>query len=403
MRSGKRMAIVLAAVGAAFLVATGCGRREIEAPRPIAVQVAALKSEPITSEVHFSATVRERHRLELSFKVPGTVAAFWQVAGSDGRLRDVHEGDAVSCDPAHPLARLDDSDYKRRLETTEDRVAQAQAKRRAAMAGVTAVRANFERIKGLRERGSVAQQTYDDMLARKDSAEAELEAAGRETSAANVARQQAEDDWKNCTLRLPIPSGIVSRKYIESGERVPAGQPVFQIMDLAKVRVAFGVPDTRLEQFQPGQTVTVMADALRGERFTGRVSKVLPAADPRTRSFEVEVTIDEPKALRPGMVVTIVVGRQENVVLVPMTAVRRGVAKDDFCVYVVADEDGGKVARARRICLGGVYDNRMRLVEGTPSQVGVGDMIVTSGSFRLTDGQAVRVLDVPSPALRIGD
>ena len=58
--------------------------------------------------------------------------------------------------------------------------------------------------------------------------------------------------------------------------------------------------------------MTVMADAFPGERFVGRVSKILPAADLRTRSFEVEVTIDHPRGLRPGMVVTLVTGRQER-------------------------------------------------------------------------------------------
>ncbi len=132
---------------------------------------------------------------------------------------------------------------------------EAQAKERAAAAAVTALRATFERIKALRERESVAQQTYDDTLAKRDSAEAELEPRGAR-SAGRVALQQAEDDL----TALPagarrFPGAVVSRKYVERGERVPAGQPVFEIMDLSRVRVAFGVPDTRIGQFQIGQAV----------------------------------------------------------------------------------------------------------------------------------------------------
>ncbi len=63
----------------------------------------------------------------------------------------------------------------------------------------------------------------------------------------------------------------------------------------------------------------------------------------------------------------------------------------------MVDEDGRKVARQRRVKLDGVYDNRIRLVEGSESQVGAGDVIVVTGGFRLTDGQAVRVLDVQEP------
>lgn len=405
MDSSRRSQIVAlwAGVGLVLSMATGCGRREVAASLPIAVQVASLKREPITSETRFSATVRERHRIELSFKVPGTVATLLQVAGPDGKLRDVHEGDLVTSDPAHPLARLDDSDYKRRMSGAQDRLSQAQAKQRAAMAAVVAVRANFERIKALRERGSVAQQTYDDMLARRDAAEADLDASRGEVSGATVALQQVEDDWKNCSLVLPIPKAVVSRKNIEGGERVPAGQPVFQIMDLSSVRAAFGVPDTKIGQFQIGQTLTVVADAFRAEHFTGRVTKILPAADLRTRSFEIEVTIDDVKGLKPGMVVTLLVGRQESGVLVPMTAIQRGETIEDLTVYTIVDENGRKVARKRRIKPNGIFDNRIRLAEGTESQVGAGDAIVVTGVFRLTDGQGVRVLDVTEPEVRIGN
>jgi multidrug efflux pump subunit AcrA (membrane-fusion protein) len=69
-------------------------------------------------------------------------------------------------------------------------------------------------------------------------------------------------------------------------------------------------------------------------------------------------------------------------------------------VYVVVDENGHRVARTRNVKLDGVYDNCVRLVEGRPSEVKPGDVIVSGGAFRITDGQTVRVLDVPDRASR---
>ena len=149
-----------------------------------------------------------------------------------------------------------------------------------------------------------------------------------------------------------------------------AGQPIFEVMDLSRVRVAFGVPDTRIGQFQIGQVVRMTADALPGEPLAGQITKIVPAADLRTRTFEVEMTIDEPKGLKPGMVVTILVGRREDVLLAPMTAVQRGDDKRAYVVYRVVDEGGRKVARQRRVKLNGIYDNRIRLVENSESQAG---------------------------------
>jgi RND family efflux transporter MFP subunit len=380
---------------------SGC-RRQIEAPLPVSVQVITLKRESINSETRFTATVRELQRIELSFKAPGTVASVLQVPGFEGKQRDLHEGDEVRADASLPLARLDDSDNQRRREMARDRLAQAKARQEATQATATAVRANFERMKALRDRESVAQQAFEDVLARRDSANAELQGAGREVSAATVALQQAEDDLKHCALTLPIPKATISKKYVESGERVQAGQPVLQVMDLSSLRVAFGVPDTKINQFRLGQTLAVMADASPGQQFIGRVSKILPAADLRTRSFEIEVTIDEPHGLRPGMVVTLITGREQSLILLPMTAIGRGKTPDEATVFAVVDDGGRKVVYKRPVKLGGVYDNRIRLVEGDRSQPGEGDVIVVTGAFRLSEGQEVRLLQSQEPVLRIG-
>jgi multidrug efflux system membrane fusion protein len=379
----------------------GCGGRALPPPQPIPVRTITIHAETVASEMRFSATVREWQRIELSFKVPGTVASMLQVPGPDGKLRDLHEGDTISSDPEHPLAQLDDSDYRRKLTTVQDKLAAAQAQERSSLANVTGIRSTFERIKALRERESVSQQSYDETLAKRDSAEAQLDAAKRAVGEATVALQQAEDDLKNTRLVSPLLKAVVSRKNIEDGERVQAGQPILQIMDLARVRVAFGISDAKLDNFEIGRMVSVTADAYPGERYAGRITKIMPAADMKTRTFEVEMTIDEPKGLKPGMMVTILVGRPMTMLLLPMTAVQRGDGKDDCIVYAVVEEGGRKIARRRSVKLDGVYDNRVRLAEGGGSQVGAGGVIVATGAFRLTEGQEVRLLEGQEPQLRI--
>jgi RND family efflux transporter MFP subunit len=386
----------LAMAGLTLMAIAGC--RHTDDRVPTAVHVTTLRRETIVSETRFSATVREHQRIELSFKVPGTAANLMQIKGIDGRQRDIQEGDTIIADPDSPLARLDDSDYRRHVAAAKDRLAAVQAKQRAVAANVTGARATFDRVKGLRERGSVAQQMYDDVLAKRDAAVAELDAVGREIGSAGVALQQAEDDWRHCSLHLPIPRAVISRKSIERGERVPAGQPIIEIMDLSTVRVAFGVSDKQIRSFSIGMTVTVAADAFPGESFSGRVTKIQPAADLRTRTFEVEVTIADPKGLKPGMIVTIIVGKREEVILVPMTAVQRGDNEGEFTVFAVIAEGKQCVARKRRVHLDGVYDNRVCLVEDRSNEAGLGDKVVSGGAFRIADGQTVRVIDVPDLA-----
>lgn len=389
--------------GFTFLAFAGCQQGEPKKSPPTPVHVTVLSAETISSQIQLAATVREQQRIGLSFKVPGTVASLLQVPGLDGKPRDVQEGDLVTLAKDRSLAQLDDSDYKRQLRRAQEQAGKAADKERATLASTNVTRLTFDRIKALRSNDSVPQQTYDDAMARKESAEAELDAARREVETASVMLQQAEDDLRNCQLFSPLTEAVVSRRTIESGERVQSGQPVFEVMDLSRVRVAFGVSDVQLRHFTIGQELTIAADAFPGSRFTGHITKIGPAADLKTRTFEVELTINQPKGLKPGMVVTILTRHQETMFLLPMTAVHRS-NKDGGCfVFVVMEENGQHVARQRDVKFDGVYDNRLRILVGPDSPVKAGDTVVVAGSFRLTEGQPVRVLDAKGAALRVGN
>jgi membrane fusion protein (multidrug efflux system) len=165
------------------------------------------------------------------------------------------------------------------------------------------------------------------------------------------------------------------------------------LMDLSRVRVAFGVPDTVVGTLKSGQELSAVCDALGGQRFAGRVSKIAAAADPGTRTFLVEVTIDKPDGLRPGMVVTVSIGQRSSGTLLPMTAIQRGKTKSDFVVYQLIAERDRQIVRRKNVQLGGVYDNRIQVLPGPQTQVKQGDTIVVNGAWRLEDGQAVRVLE----------
>ncbi len=379
----------------------GCGGKPEPAPLPVAVQVTTLASETVACQMRFSAIVREWQQVSLSFKVPGTLNQLLQVPVAGGNPRDVQEGDVVTADARQPLARLDDADYQRARTAAAERLAQVQAKEQAVLARLPAAENDYRRMKTLCEQRSASEQAMDEARARRDAIEAELEGTRREIAEARVALQQADDDLQNCTLPVPIPRATVAKRLVEPHERVQAGQPVFQIMDLSRLRVAFGVPDTKLGEFHLGQTLKVLADAFPGESFAGQVTKIYPAADPKTRTFEVEVSIDQPQGLKPGMVVTILGGCDQSLLLLPLTAVQRGDQPDEFVVYAVRQEQGRPTARRCRIHWDGVYDNRLRLLDSPATELRAGDQIVVSGAARLIDGQAVRVLDAQPDQTRI--
>lgn len=385
------------ASGLLLVLISGCGRGKQPSPMPVAVHVTTLANETVASPMRFSAVVREWQRVNLSFKVPGTVKELLQVSASGAGPRDVQEGDVVTADSRQALARLDDADYQRKRTAAAERLAQLHAKEQVVLAKLAAAESDYRRMKALSVEKAIAEQTMEYARAQRDSLSAEREACRREIAEAGVALQQAEDDLRNCTLAVPMPQATVAKRLVEPHERVEAGQPVFQIMDVSRLRVAFGVPDIKLPGFRLGQTLTVLADAFPEESFPGQVTKIHPAADARTRTFEIEVRIDRPRGLKPGMVVTILNVSEDDMVLLPLTAVRRGNRLDEFVVYAVRHEQGVPTARRRRVQWDGVHDNQLRLLDSPESEVRAGDVIVVSGAVRLTDGDAVHVLNRDSP------
>src|SRR5262249_15175207 len=147
-----------------------------------------------------------------------------------------------------------------------------------------------------------------------------------------------------------------------------------------------------------GQPLAVTSEAFPGERFTGRVTAISPAADQQTRVFDIEISIaNRDGRLRPGMIggVEIVTdgGREmaadTGAVAVPLAAIVRAAGGGDHYAVFVADGRGDKATvHSRTITLGPVTGNLVAIGGG----VRAGDRVVVMGASLLKDGEEVRVI-----------
>lgn len=118
--------------------------------------------------------------------------------------------------------------------------------------------------------------------------ESDLAAARAELTAA---RQTVE----HLTPRAPF-DGIINRKDVEPGMFVQAGSPLFELVRIDRLKATGQIPQQSVGNVRPGQKVRV--DLLDGTSLEGRVTFVASAADPATRSFAVEVAVDNPELRR---------------------------------------------------------------------------------------------------------
>ena len=185
-------------------------------------------------------------------------------------------------------------------------------------------------------------------------------------------------------VRSPI-SGVVDDKYMNRGEMSAPGAPLLNIIDISSVKISAGVPEMYITKVKMGQSVSITVDVLPGVTFDGKISYIAPALSGPSRTFEVEIVINNSdKLLKPGM--------NANVRISEYTKPDAVVINQDLIVdygdeqYLFVME--GDIAKKRVIKLGGRNDN-MVLVE---SGLNPGDKVIFEGFQSVKDGDKVQVV-----------
>lgn len=284
----------------------------------------------------------------------------------------VEEGQRV--ERGQPLLRFKDEVVRATANSARADVATQRMQATIAVAEST-------RAEALLREGAIAPRDRDNTLLALNAARARL--ALSESQLAN-----AEDRLATSTVRAPA-AGVVSKRYLQAGDRVDMGKPVVDIVDTRVLQLTASVPIEFVSQVRVGLTVSLQASQLDSTRVTGRISRINPTADAATR--QVRVYVDVPNGagrLMGGLFVSgrVLVREVANAVAVPRTAIRTEGDARTPVVYVIAN---GKIAR-RTVTLG-IADEDAGLVQ-IASGVQVGEMVVVGPVEGLTDGAPAEVL-----------
>ena len=148
----------------------------------------------------------------------------------------------------------------------------------------------------------------------------------------------------------------------------------------------------------------VVTDALPGQVIAGKITAINPEVDTATRNIRIQATVtNHQEHLRPGMFVNVavVMPDSKNVLAVPATAVLYAPYSDS--VFVVEEKQNentkqpGLVVRQRVLKLGEKRGDFIAVVSGLEP----GETIVSTGAFKLRDGQAVVVDNNPAPEFKL--
>jgi membrane fusion protein, multidrug efflux system len=264
-----------------------------------------------------------------------------------------------------------------------------EAQLRAAEATAALAKTNLDRLKELIGRKIISQSEYDNSEAQFKQAMAQCD---------NIRTVIAK---KN--IRAPF-AGRLGIRLINLGQVLNEGQAIVSLQSLDPIFVNFLLPQQELAKLQPGLTVRVTTDALPGGLIEGKITALNPQVEASTRNIRIQATLaNAQERLRPGMYVNVavVLPARDEVLSIPATAVLYAPYSDSvFVVEEKKSEKGGqpaKVVRQQFAQLGEKRGDFVSVVTGLKE----GDTVVSTGAFKLRNGQEVVVDNTLAPRFKL--
>ena len=308
-------------------------------------------------------------------------------------------------------------------------IEQARARLLDTKAVMEYTHSQYQRMKDLFQSGTVSQEELDQATSAWLAAEQghlgaqaayDLEVEGprpeRIAQAGALVRSHQEEIRRlqdllgKHAIRAPF-QGYVVRKYTEVGAWVRQGEPLVEVVELDPVEIEISVPESHIAYLEVGTVQPVQVESLPAsvweelkEPLQGKVVRIVPQADLRSRTFPVKLRVDNPRfgeghLLKAGMLarVRLALAPPRPSLLVPKNALVLG-GRNPVVFVVRTDPGSGRtIAASVEVVIGG-SENAFIQVTGALQE---GDRVVVEGNERLRAGADIRVVreEVPGAGL----
>jgi RND family efflux transporter MFP subunit len=355
----KNRAPLLLAAAPLLLAACSRGRpAEAEAPRGLAVRTATVEKRDLPEDIVLTGTLKPRAQVQVVAEVPA-------------RLLRVLRDEGARVGKGEVLAVLDGTDYRLANDRARAALAVAEANRAHAQA-------EKERADNLLKTGGITDRDHLSAQVALQVGEASLAQAKAEVAIAGQQLSRTE-------VRAPF-TGRVAKRFPDPGSMLAAGTPLFTLVDDSVLEFRAQVASRDLAKVRLGVPVRLSIDALPDARVEGRVARVEPLVDERSRSFQAVVEVPGQPGLVGGLFAraAVRVGMVEGALVVPPAAlVREGADPASAATFVVRQGKAEKVA----VGLGVEAPDGIQVTSG----LAAGDVVVLDPPTALASGAPVDV------------
>ena len=317
---------------------------------PVNVVVQELVPTLVRDRLSLPGMVEPWERLDILAEVRGVVEEVL-----------VEEGDHVK--QGDLIARIDTKDYENTINSIR--------------AAYNLAATNLKRLSALREKEIIAQSELDTINAEVQTLEADLA----------IAELQLE----RCYIRSAIP-GVINELPAKKGLYLDVGDPVATLLDIERVKVTVGIPETDVDAVRKIDRFDVVIDALENRKITARKNFLAVAPESQAQVYRLELEVaNRSGTILPGMFARVEIIKQEfpDALAIPLYAV---ITRDNKH-YVYLEEDN--TAALSEITIGILDGWQIQVLEGLVP----GQRVIVVGQRSVDEGQKLNVVKkVTSPA-----
>jgi HlyD family secretion protein len=414
MRKTNTAAVVFIIAIVLFVLLVGSGlfiavrskmSKKVEAAPPVAVESVKAAVQPFKEAYSYTGTIASDLDATVSAQAAGTVKKVIVDIGTEVKAGQVlaliddtiYLQQATIARSGYEMAKLNLASAS---SARPEQIAQAKANYTAAqLAAETAFR-GYERSKNLFDEGVISKAALEGAQLQYETAKAQFTAAkenlriaqtGARAEDRKVLQLVVEQAGAQAKLaqtslgytRITAPfAGKVVARMVNEGDFIATGMPAYEIVSEKGLKVEIYAPVEKINNFKPGQEALVKLADVK-EPIKAVVSRVVPAADPDTRLFKVELLLPAGVTARPQQFadVTLEWVLDEGKVVLPVKALL-GAATDKPYIFVI---EGDKAKRVE-VTVGLRNGTSVEIL----SPLKGGEDVIVSGQNYVSDGSPVK-------------
>jgi len=376
----QRLRIILIAAG---VLAAGCGGGTESTPQKAelvqGLRIQKMQLQNVANELEAPGSVIAQSTAQVAARTMGTVL-----------LVAVREGDNVK--RGQVLAQLDERELSAHRSAAQAAsrgasagVVQATKAVAAAQAQADVMKKTYDRYSYLKEQKSVSPQEFDEVAAKQQAAQANLEQAKAALSQSEAGVAQAESEARAAEsvasyARIVAPfDGRVIRRSVEPGSLVSPGMPLFVVEDTSRYQLEATLPAEALAAVKKNTLARVQLDGLPEKSLMGKVGEIEAGADQTSHTLKARVDLPKESGVQSGTFgrAYFAQGEKRALVLPAEALVSRGQLRG---IFVVGDTG---LIHWRVVTLGNNAGNQVEVLSGLND----GEVVVLNPGSRELDGK----------------